>query len=357
MFALLLSILFRLFSAPAHAQVPGDWSYETNPVLEPDPLKPYMATSVGSPAVVYDSIRGRWFMLFETKTATVDANCPQGVWGIGAAVSADGINWTPYASALLNPVPSGTRFWNCAASHPTAVFLPNGNGQIIAFFKAEQADDACSVVAPSWGCNVKVGFGRAQIFLNASGDPSVIGLSGTPVHVPTTTNFGFPKVVKVGNLYRILYQAYPDIVSTSSALLTSFPAATLEIDLVNGEKYGTTYAIDEWFNPAFVCDDDPTFEYATFVGARNTNAGTVIEGAWGKAIRDVWTGGSFALDLTPQVTWSTDDEWRHWDVTRLSTDEYLVWFDEKDGSGNNFIRFGGTDLAFNNSDAVSKVCP
>lgn len=351
-------VALALMINSASAQVASDWTYVNGPVFEPDPGLSYMATSVGSPAVVYDTIRERWFMLFETKTATVDADCPSGVWGVGAAVSTDGINWTPYSTPILNPIPSGTKFFSCVASHPTAVFLPNNNGQIIVFFKAEQATDACAVTTPTWGCDVKTGFGRAQIILNASGDPSVIGVGTKPVHTPATANYGFPKVVKDGNQYRILYQAYPYIVSTSSAVFTTFPAATTELEFINGDKYGTTYAIDEWFSPSFVCDDDPSYPYAMFVGARNTNAGTVIEGAWGKAVRDVWTGGSFALDLTPQVTWSTNEEWRHYDVTRLATDEYLVWFSEKDSiTGNNFIRFGGTDLAFDNNDAVSKNCP
>lgn len=342
----------------AVAQVAADWQYVAGPVLEPDPGLSYMATSIGSPSVVWDSIRERWFMLFETLTATVDPDCPQGVWGVGAATSEDGVTWTPYSTPILNPVPSGTRFFNCVASHPTGVFLPSGNGQIVVFFKAEQSLDACALNTPTWGCDVKTGFGRAQITLNVSGDPSVIGIGTKPVHTPTATNYGFPKVVKDGNQYRILYQAYPDIVSTSSAVFTSFPAATTEIELINGEKYGTTYAIDEWYNPSFVCDDDPAFPYAVFVGARNTNGATVVEGAWGKATRDVWAGGSFALDLTPQVTWSTNEEWRHYDVTRFSDDTYAVWFSEKDPiTGNNFIRFGATTATIDDSLVVTKNCP
>jgi hypothetical protein len=353
-------VLAALLSFPitAAAQVPGTWEYEAAPVLEPDPLIPFMSTSIGSPAVVYDTLHSQWFMTFESLTTTVDANCPQGVWAIGAAVSTDGINWTPFATPIVNPVPSGTRFFNCVASHPTIIFLPNGNGQIIGFFKAEQVDDACAVVTPAWGCNVRTGLGRFQITLNALGNPQSVTLSPRPVHTPASTTFGYPKAVKDGNQYRILYQNYPDIVSTSSAVLNTFPAATLEVDMINGTTYGTTYSIDEWYSPSFVCDDDPTFPYATFVGARNTNAGTVVEGAWGKAIRDVWTGGSFVLDLTPQETFAGNEEWRHFDVTRMITDEYLVWFSEKDAlTGNSFIRFGATDLVFNNADAQSRNCP
>lgn len=347
-----------MLSNPARAQVPSDWQFEPSAVFSPNGAIPFMSTSIGSPTVVYDTLHSRWFMLFESLTTAVDANCPQGVWSLGAAVSTDGVSWTPYNTPVVNAVPSSTNYYTCAATHPTAVFFPNNNGTIIAFFKAEQVDDACASVTPSWGCNVKTGIGRVQITLNASGDPIIVTKSATPVHQPATQNFGYPKVIKKGNLYRILYQAYPDIVSTSSSNLTTFPAATLEVDMINGTTYGTTYSIDEWFNPSFVCDDDPSFPYATFVGARNTNAGTVVEGAWGKAIRDVWTGGSFALDLTPQITWSSNEEWRHWDVTRLTTDEYLVWFDEKDSlTGHNSIYFGYTDAGFNSADAVSKVCP
>jgi hypothetical protein len=362
----LLSTLFVLLGvlvgAPARAQTPGSWVFEPGAVLEPSAvtLSGVGVSTISNPAVVYDTLRSRWFMVFEAMTDTVDARCPQGVWALGAAVSTDGINWTPFANAILFPTPGNGRFFSCVAAHPTAMYSPTvygGAGGILVVFKAEQDTDACLVSTPSWGCATATGFGRVQIELNATtGDPRRVFIQTTPVHQPATATFGYPKVIQDAGTYRILYQAYPDIVSTSSVGVANFPAAVNEILQSSG---AVPDADNEVFNPSFVCDDDPkgAFPYATFVGGRDTNGGLIVAGSWTKAIEATFAQ-SWLVDATPQISWTDTNAWRHWDVTKLIDGNYLVWFDEKDPlTGTNFIRFGGTTLTFNNADAVSRVCP
>jgi hypothetical protein len=354
----LLVAFVALLTPAAHAQTHPTWVYQPGAVLDAAAvtLTGTPVTSIGSPSVVYDDLRGRWFMLFEAKTDIVDARCPQGVWGIGAAVSTDGVNWTPFTTAILKPTPGNGKFYSCVAGHPTAVFSPlvyGGNGGILAIFKAEQDTDACATTTPSWGCATATGLGRLQIELQPTGDPKKVYLQAKPVHQPATSTFGYPKLIQdLAKQYRILYQAYPDIVSTSSYNIASFPAATTEITLASG---GVPWAIDEVFNPSVVCADDPVLRYRVFVGGRNTGGASVIDGAWGEGTEDTFTA-TWLFDAIADTTWTGNAPFRHWDVTKLTTGDYLIWFDEKDALGNNFIRFGGTTLTFNNSDAVSKVC-
>jgi hypothetical protein len=355
-----------LLATAAHAQTPGSWQFVTGAVLEPNPAISYMSQSIGSPTVIYDTNRDRFMMIFETRTPTVDARCPQGVWTLGFATSPDGVTWTPRSTPLLNVVPGSGRWFSCALSHPTALYTPTaygGNGIITMFAKGEQDTAACDVTTPSWGCDTITGIGLIQIYLTAAGDPQIVAVRSTPVlDPPPTANatlYGFPKAVRKGGVYRILYQVYPDIWSAFSGNLTSFPDTQQQLELAKDDvRLTTPWVRNELFNPSLVCDDDPSFPYAGYVGGRHTNGTGVVSGGWGKAIDNAWGGTStFALDATAQVEWVGDDAWRHWDVHRLTTGDYLVWFDEKDASGNNIIRFGGTTLTFNNADVVSKTCP
>lgn len=353
---------FTLGTPDARAQAPADWQFVPGAVLSPDPGFPYMSQSIGSPAVVYDTLRGRFLMFFESKTTTIDARCPQGVWALGAAWSNDGVNWTPFPSAVLTPNPTQTKWWSCAISHPTAIFSPTayaGAGGVFVMVKGEQRNDACAVVAPSWGCDVLTGIGRMQVQLDASGDPIRVFAQATPNIEPTVATFGYPKLVQKTGVYRVLYQGYPDIWSTFNTTPGVFPAGNNAVEIAHADAaLAVTWARNELFNPSLLCGDDPVYTYASFVGGRATQGATIVSGGWGKAIDDVWGGlNAFLLDATAQQEWMGNDAWRHWDVTRLTTGEYLVWFDEKDAFGNNFIRFGGTTLTFNNADVVSKICP
>jgi hypothetical protein len=303
--------------------------------------------------------------VFESKTATVDAHCPDGVWALGAAVSTDGVHWAPFTKAVLLPKQSTSTFYNCVASQPTATFSPtlfSGAGGLTVYFKAEQKDNACATTTPSWGCSVVTGIGRLVIQLDkTTGNIKLVSVQIKPAYQPTTnpfsstavTTWGYPKVIQDKNRFRIAFQEYPDIVSISSLNPASFTT-------INGElqKKGTLLpgAVNEIMNPTMVCADDPTDPYAMYPGGRDTNGSTVVSGDWTKVYESTWSQAWF-LDTTPQNSWTGNDTWRHWDVTKLATGDYLVWFDEKDASGNNFIRFGGTTLSFNNNTAVSKLCP
>lgn len=346
---------------PAAAQQPADWDFVAGAVLSPDPGIPFMTESISSPSVVFDSNHNRFIMVFESRTSTVDARCPQGIWALGAAVSNDGINWTPFATPMLRPNPNSSRFYSCVAAHPTAIYDPTqygGNGGLLVVFKGEQTNDACPAggVVPPWGCDQYSGFGRLQIELNGAGNPLRVFVRNQPIMIPTVNEFGYPKLVEDFPNYRMLYQSYPDIYATETTSLLSFPEGTPELE-VSEYAASVPWVTDELFNATLLCNDDPVFEYATFVGGRNTNFGGIVEGAWGKAIKQLWSD-DFLLEVTPQQSWTGNNEWRHWDISRTTTGEYLVWFDEKDPvTGNNFIRFGATDLSFANNTVMSKICP
>ncbi len=81
----------------------------------------------------------------------------------------------------------------------------------------------------------------------------------------------------------------------------------------------------------------------------------IVEGAWAKAISS--SAVNWALSTTTQQSWANNDEWRHWDVQRLITGNYLIWFSEKDVSGDSSIYFGGTTTTFNITDVQGKTCP
>ncbi|MEQ1508244.1 MAG: hypothetical protein ABMB14_38795 [Myxococcota bacterium] len=360
---MILSAMLVLSSAaPAFGQQPADWTFRAGGVLSPNAGIPFMSQSVGSPAVTYDTLHNQFFMVFESRTPTVDARCPQGVWALGAATSPDGINWTPIATPVLEPTPGNGRFFSCVAAHPTAIFSPTAypGGGILVFFKSEQDNAACGGgVNPSWGCDVLTGFGRLQIELAAAtGLPRRVFLRSTPSFKPTTATFGYPKLLQVGLEYELLYQGYPDIWATQSLSLNGIGVGAPEIELTTYNA-SVNWVADEFYSPSLVCGADATYPYEAFVGGRDTNAGVILSGGWGKAIDDTWGGATqFLLDVTAQQTYVGDSAFRHLDVTHLTTDEYLVWFSERDNSGNSFIRFGGTNnMVFNNADVESKICP
>lgn len=348
------------FALSALAQQPSDWQFLPGPVLSPNPAIPFMSQSIGSPTVVYDTLRNRFIMLFEAKTTATDPRCPQGIWAIGAAFSPDGINWTPFPTPIINPNPANSRFFSCVAAHPSAVFVPNqptANGGVLFVFKAEQVNDACASATPNWGCNVQTGFGRAMLRLTAAGNPLSVTIRTSPIYQPSVLSFGYPKFVEDASGVHFLYQGYPDIISLEGPSLITLGSQDTALRALD-YKSSVPWVQDEFFNPSLICDDDPAFPYATFVGGRDTNATGVVSGGWGKAIDDVWGDASqFMLDTTAQQTWTGNDAWRHFEVTKLTTDEYLVWYSQKDASGNNHIHFGGTTLTFNNADVMSRVCP
>jgi hypothetical protein len=343
-------MLLALVAGSAFAQQ-FTWSYQAGAVLSPDPASTYANVSVSNPSVVRDIFNNQYVMAFETKTTTVDANCPNGVWDIGFATSPDGITWTMQTTPAIAPNPASNNYYSCVAAHPSLIYRstnPAAVPTMFLYFKAE-----------GWA-GANKGIGVAFIKFRSSGAPYVRNLYAAPALVPSSgQTFATPHVIRQGSNYRMMVQEYPDILEYTSNSGTSFTTAGVtRFGLSTYQQPIVSWVDDEFYNPAYVCDDDPigSFDLRVFPGARDTNAGTVLSGAWSTAVahRSIF---SYVLNTTPEVTWANNTEWRHWDVLGLTTGDYLIYFDEKDVSGNNFIRLGGTDLTWNAADIRTRFCP
>jgi hypothetical protein len=328
-----------------------------------------MENSVGAPSVAYDFLRDQFFMVFESRILDpVDGalvGCPQGVWGLGLATSPDGLTWTVNSLPILEPVPGNGTYFSCVAAHPTILFetppqFPDGS--IIVWFKTEQDEGVlatCGTAAePTWGCEQYTGIGRMRLALAADGSVTARRIRQNPViGASTFPSIGYPKAFTAGGNYHMLLTMYPDIWHTSSIDPNAWDPPTLVMEVADYQG-AITWVRDEFFNPTSVCDDSALFPLASFVGGRDTNLGTVLSGGWGKAISV--TGSSWVLGVDAQQEWMNDDDWRHWDVHKLVTGDYLVWFSQADAGTSpkvNRIYFGGTTLTFNNADVQSKSCP
>jgi len=347
--------LCALPASSALAQTAASWTFLGGSVLSPQSTVTFASESIGSPSVVYDSIRDRFVMVFESRTPSTDPDCPAGIWALGMATSPNGTTWTMTTSPLLLPVPGSGNYFSCVAAHPAAVFLGGGNGSMQVFFKAQQDTAACATTIPSWGCGEYTGVGRMRVRFDAVGAVQSISVQASPALSPAGgVAEGYPSVIKDGSTFYMAVQHYPNIELSSSASFTTFPAPTPVIELK--DHLGVVpWVDDEFFNPSLMCDDSVAFPFAMFVGGRDTSFAKIRSGAMSKAISSasiLW-----ALSATPQVEWSTDDEYRHWDTQRLITGDYLLWFTERDANGDNFIRFGATNLVFNNSDVAGRICP
>jgi hypothetical protein len=350
-----LLTLGLLLPGVALAQAPGSFVLNGPPVLEPNPLITYMSESIANPSVAYDTIRDRYLMVFEARTPTVNAACPQGVWALGYATSPDGLVWTPSNIPLLNPTPGSGTYHECVAAHPNVIFNPaanGGNGRLVVWFKGEEDNSICGGTG---SCDQQyTGVGRMRVNYNLAGNITSTTVKATPVLDSGDANFGYPHVVQNNGTFYMLFGRYPDILVATGAttgLFVADPIPALEL----AEYAGTIpWVEDELFNPATVCEDNIIFPFSAFVGGRNTNFGAVINGGWGSGISS--TGLSWVLGIDPFFEWSDDLSWRHWDVLRANND-YLVWYDQKDGSGNNSIYFASTTTTWNNADVYSKSCP
>jgi len=356
----------------AHAQVASDWILDTTtPVLEPDTTGafPWMENSVGSPSIAYDFLRDRFLMVFESRILDpVDGalvGCPQGVWGLGLATSPDAVTWTVDPTPLIEPVPGDGTHFSCVAAHPTILYETppqDPDGTIVVWFKGEQDEGVQALCGlptePRWGCEQYTGIGRMRVPLFPDGTVHSTRIRRNPViDAGTFPSIGYPKVFDDGGIYNLLLTMYPDIWATSGQTHNNFAPPTDVMEVVDYQG-AITWVRDEFFNPATVCDDSATFPLASFVGGRDTNFGAVLSGGWGKAIST--TGSSWVLGVDAQQEWFDDDSWRHWDIMRLTTGDYLVWFSQADAGTVpkvNRIYFGGTTLTFNNTDVQSKSCP
>jgi hypothetical protein len=270
--------------------------------------------------------------------------------GMGLATSADGLSWTPSADLLYAPTPGS--FDQCVAAHPGVYWDPLANGgELVVLYKGEQGVDACASSTPSWGCEQYVGLGRLRVRFNADGSVRNIARNATPV-LPLGSNFGHPKLVVLEGRYRVLYSQRPNVLMSNSNSLNLLSAPT-GVALGPGT---VAWGLDELFSPAVVCIDDEFFPLAAYVGGRTLGpTGQIVDAGWGKAIGD---GIGWLLGVAAYFRWTTQTEWRHWDVLRVGESDYAVWFSEKDASGRPRIRLATTMTdPWAPSDVYDRSCP
>jgi hypothetical protein len=322
--------------------------------------------TIGSPSVVYNTRNSTYYMFFETKLPTVDPECPAGLWAIGTATSADGITWSVRSTATISPDPNAPTptFHSCVAAHPGAIYRETPQGGVITvFFKGEQATDACATVAQTWGCDQYTGIGRYRIRFNTAGQFVDQTLFTTPV-IQINQNFGYPKPIRYTNTlgsttWLMSYGVYPNIeLATATAAAGPWTNQGIILEANSPTAQNATWVEDEFFNSALACRDTGALPFESFVGGRDTNYAAVLSGGLGKAISTTGSPGSWTLGLTPYFEITSDDEFRHWDVLRVGTSDYLLWYDEKDVSGNNQIRLAATIPTFtwSNTDVYDKQC-
>jgi len=334
----------------AHAQ---SFSFtEMGQVLGPDPGVTFASQSVGAPSITWDSRHSQLVMMFESRTPTTHADCAKGVWAVGMATSTDGTNWSIESTGVVMPDPTGTKPYACVAAHPAAVFTNvNPNGKVQVYWKGE-SQTTCAAV----NCEYE-GIGRAIVTLDATGGLGSVSIQAGPVIAfPATKYGGYPRAVKVGSTFYMTAQLYPYVYTFTSSNPSVFAGTQLAFSPDDPTFASYTWVYDEFMAPSVICDDSP-MEFGLFVGSRDTDYGTVVQGAIGKAISANWT--TWALSSTTSITFTGDDDYRHFDVIRLDSNEYLMYYSVKDASGNSTIHLAATDPGFDLSTdtPVGKVCP
>lgn len=348
------ALLFLCAPAAALALAPGDLSFHPTPVLTRAAV-PWTSGGVGSPAIAWDSTQNRYLMVFETQITT-NAICPQGVWGLGGAVSDDGYTWTVSGSPILEPTPGDGTYFDCVAAHPTIIY-DEGRRAAFVWFKAEQNNTlTCTGGAgdPSWGCEQYTGVGRARIQFNAFGGIQNVATTAEP-DLPLSGNFGFPKVVQVGTTSYMMLSQKPDVyMATGGPLGPSDPNWALVAGPVL-EHNTALWTEDELWNPALACTNS-AFPFTSFVGGRQIgHGGTILTAGFGEALSP--NGIQWLLGITPIVSWAGDSDWRHWDVTRTNAGDWILYYSSKDVSGFNEVYVAATDLAWDPTDTYTKICP
>lgn len=353
--------LFALALGTAHAQVAADWS-TYGPVLLTGSDVPFGST-IGSPSVVYDSVNNRYLMFFETFVGST-ANCPAGEWAIGSATSSDGLSWTVAPTPIIDPNPASgaPNYYSCVAAHPGAIYTTTGSpgGSVYLYFKAEQASDACVVlgVPPSWGCGQYTGVGATRIRFRANGTIRDTTTTAEPA-LAKANNFGYPKPIRYNSTIALSYTEYPNVniaTTTTAAPNGPFSDQGVALDVNN---YTVDWMKDEFFNAALACRDTGSFPLELFVGGRDTRYAQVLNGGIGKAVAAPTNFLSWTLAADPQFSWTGDGSYRHWDVLRVDAADYLLYYSERDGSGNNQIRLATTlpSFSWTNTSVYDKACP
>ncbi len=347
----------------ATAQTAADWSIYPDVLLTGADV-PYGST-IGSPSVIYDSVSDRYIMFFETFMAS-SATCPAGEWGIGIAFSNDGLSWTVSNNPLIDPDPTAATptYYSCVAAHPGALYIPPSaggaaGGTVYVYFKAEQASDACDSATPSWGCGQYTGVGSLRVRLRANGSILSTGFSPTPV-LPKSNNFGYPKPMRYGNTIAISYTEYPNVMlATASIPQGPFAEQGIALDITDPQVTPLTWVEDEFYNAAIACEDSGAFPLKMFVGGRDNDFGIALDGGVGIAVAQPADITAWTLDEEPQFAFVGANDFRHWDVLRVDANDYLFYYDERDGSGNNQVRLASTLASFSwtNTSVYAKYCP
>ncbi|MCB9682852.1 MAG: hypothetical protein H6733_15400 [Alphaproteobacteria bacterium] len=330
-------------------------------LLEPVPGT-YYENGIGSPTVTYDRAHDQWVMFFETRYAAADAQCADGHWGIGRAVSANGLNWTVDNNLLLEPQP-GT-YASCQYAHPTILF--DGTTWHL-WFKAQQRNDACDGgVTPPWGCLAITGVGYAT---------STDGVTFTVTDEPVLqfSFFGFPTVALVDGVFRMY-------VAASGAARSRFELFQ-SVSTDNGQTWSNPEVVlspgfapwveDEIYNPSITCRDDQALRFTLWAGGRDKE----LEVGGPPTLKTAGLGRAFSTDgsrwawdeASPFILWNVDPEppalpdkdWRHWDSVRIG-DDYLLFFSQFNDANKNRIglayTYAGQQTSFDERHISNRVC-
>jgi len=320
-------------------------------VLGPDGTVSFASLSVGSPSITWDSKHDQLIMIFESRTPMTHANCAKGVWALGMATSTDGLSWTIEPTRVVMPRPASGNGFACVAAHPAAIYTNAGaNGKVQVYWKAESNTNCVGNY-----CEY-TGIGRAVITLKASGGLKSVSIqAGAVLAFPNNRYGGFPRAVKLDSKFYLTTQLYPNVYSFDSTVPSSFGNSALAFDPTDAAYSSYTWVTDEFMAPSIVCNDSP-MEFGLFLGSRDLEYGAVASGAIGKAISSDFA--TWYLGSTSSVSWTGDDTFRSFDVIRLDTNEYLMYYSKKDGSGNSTIHLAATDTGFDfaTDTPVGKIC-
>ncbi len=369
-----LSLLGALVAPPTAAQSFTDMGE----VLAPDGGGGFAGSWIGAPSVTWDYLNNQLIMIFEAYTGYSDAatTCDKGVWALGMARYSEnqqGVwSWTVESTPILLPDytdSSSADWYECVAAHPAVVFTVPGaapDGRLQIYFKAE-SETNCS------GTNCEYeGIARITADLDSSGalDTNGIGSPSLAIAFPVTRYGGFPRTISINGTYYIAAQLFPDIWTfTSSKPNFTSRVASLALDLSSFPTGTYPWVREEFMSPALACDGE---DIELFLGSKETaldQGGNVytVGGALARGYSS-WTSDSVTfptqmttwfLNQASALTWSGDNDFRHFDVIKLDTGDYLVYHSVKDGSGGSSIYLEATDTNFElgvTHTPVGKVC-
>lgn len=297
---------------------------------------------VGAPAVVYRKPTGQVVMAFESRTSPPSEQCPNGQWSIGLATSTDGRTFTQQGAAILGPTGSGWR--SCVVAHPTLVVDEAGTGLHL-WFKAETDTAACGDDAEC----LYSGIGYAHV----RADLTAVDTVSTGPVLDTAQVMGFPSVVQVGGAWQMSLQSGPEV------FLATAPAASGPWALQPGpalEPGVTSWAADEVFNPALVCEGDtslPARPFSNYFGGRGLDAGLVADGGLGHAISA--DGSSWLMGTETLYAFEGNERWRHWSAVRHGSG--VVFYYSETVGGVNRIGVRTRLTSWSPAGMAPRTCP